>query len=109
MATQARLYIAFVCTSLIVVLYATYPRRQPVIPGGCGPTSLFTLSRQLGIQVSFEDILARFDQKQEASFAEIQRVANTLGLPLEGREMTVETLQRMQPLGILHLDGFHFV
>jgi ABC-type bacteriocin/lantibiotic exporter with double-glycine peptidase domain len=46
---------------------------------------------------------------QVASFADIQEAARLLGMELQGRRMSVETLQSGRPLGVLHLDGSHFV
>jgi len=82
----------------------------PTAQGGCGPHSLHAVARQLGLSVSPTQVRARFfDNADTCSFLELQAAANSLGLKAQGQQMTVETLQSEKPLGILHIDGNHFV
>lgn len=43
------------------------------------------------------------------TLAEMQVVARKLGLQAEARQMTVKALRRGRSLGVLHIDGHHFV
>jgi ABC-type bacteriocin/lantibiotic exporter with double-glycine peptidase domain len=109
-ASAARsLLLLLVClaTSLLVT-----PLRSPErwAPGGCGWRSLYAVSKHLGIRRSEEAVFSLFaGDSRVSNFAEIQRAAKRLGLHAEGRQMSVAELRRTRPLGILHVDDYHFV
>jgi ABC-type bacteriocin/lantibiotic exporter with double-glycine peptidase domain len=78
--------------------------------GGCGPTSLYALSRHLGVTATYQKVAALFaGDTILTSFTEIQAATRGLGLEAQGFEMTMEELQQRRPLGILHVHNSHFV
>ena len=106
---RPRLTMLFAALLAVLILAARVPRSQPP-SGGCGPTSLYALTQTVGMHVGRNDVGRLFGSHfLVASFADIQEAARLLGLELQGQRMSVETLQRERPLGILHLDGSHFV
>ena len=86
-------------------------RLQPRLTyGGCGPRSLYVVSKALGSSATESQVLRLFgDGRGLTSFAEIQSAAKRLGLRVEGRQTTGNDLRRTRPLGILHIDNTHFV
>ncbi len=90
---------------------AMVARPQPRLTyGGCGTRSLYAVSRALGTPITEDEVSRLFvDSRGVTSFAEIQGAARRLGLRAEGRQMTTDDLRRARPLGILHIDGTHFV
>lgn len=82
----------------------------PLAMGGCGPQSLYAVSRRLGLSVSSKRVASLFAGKsQSANFAEIEDAAKLLGLRAEGQQLTLGQLRASRPLGILHIDDNHFV
>lgn len=77
---------------------------------GCGPTSLHALCRHFGVAATLDDIYrisgADFPT---SSLSEMKNAARALGLKAEGLQMSIPELRRTKPLGILHIDGGHFV
>lgn len=110
--TQSRrlkLLAAGLCVGLAMLGAAKW--RTPIVSfGGCGPTSLYALCRQLGVKATSRHVFALFGGGGTVtSFAETQRPARQLGLQTEGYAMSVEQLRRLRPLGILHVHNDHFV
>ena len=56
-------------------------------------------------------VFARFPHggRGETSFYEIASAAKTMGIDANPRQMTLNDLRREKPLGILPVDGHHFV
>jgi len=78
--------------------------------GGCGPTSLYALCCTLGVAVTPDGVFAKCGgDNPVSSFAELKKAAQELGLKADGRQTTLAQLRRTQPLGVLHVDGGHFV
>ena len=77
---------------------------------GCGPKSLSAVSRRLGVEVSQEQVLRMMgDHAEVSSFADLQAAAGRLGLKATGVDTTVQEMARSKTLGILHVEGFHFI
>jgi len=62
------------------------------------------------MNVSQEQILRIMgDHADVSSLADLQEAANHLGLKAVGMNATIQDLQGSKPLGILHVEGFHFI
>lgn len=111
MATTTPLPLVALVGAIVVVSGLTLSSRgQTSITTGCGPTSLAAICRAVGISITDDELSPRFGKHAAtASFAEIARVANSLGLEMAGHQMTLEQLRAQRPLGILHVSGPHFV
>jgi ABC-type bacteriocin/lantibiotic exporter with double-glycine peptidase domain len=110
MAMSARSGLMFVFCLAAACLITSRSSRARLAEGDCGPRSLYAVARQLGLSQSRESVSSLFiGSNPSANFHQIQKAAQRLGLPAEGRQMTVDELRRARPLGILHVDGNHFV
>jgi len=76
---------------------------------GCGPTSLYVLSRHLGARQSYAAVCRRFDQIDSVNFDQIRRAAQQCGINMMGRWYSIAGVCREHPLGIIHVDREHFV
>jgi len=110
MATQ-RFCLMGLCALTLSIFIAASPHRANVqTPAGCGPKSLYAVCSHLGMNVSQEQILRIMgDHADVSSLADLQEAANHLGLKAVGMNATIQDLQGSKPLGILHVEGFHFI
>lgn len=77
---------------------------------GCGPKSLYAVSQRLGVDVSQDQVLRMMGKQADvSSLADLQAAADHLGLKATGIDTTVQEIVRSKTLGILHVQGFHFI
>lgn len=77
---------------------------------GCGPRALQAVAWKLGSRQSQDTVLALFpDYGSFVSMDDLERVAPKLGLEAHVRFLTIAHMRRERPLGVLHVDGTHFV
>ena len=109
-AAQRIAFLTLLGISLCAGVYSVRPQAVISQPGGCGPLSLYALCQCLGVATSPDRIttLSGGDNPL-TSFVELQQAAQQLGLEAQGLALTPAELRRTQPLGILHVDGGHFV
>lgn len=95
----------FLLAVMVVVDYFPISKR-----GGCGPTSLYAICQYYHVPATPESILTAFrGDGQLTSFAELKIASERLGLRAEGFRMTPQELQQTKCIGILHINGGHFV
>ncbi len=97
--------------AIVLTLAFTSDRFPHVISeGGCGPRSLYALCHYLSMPITESRVLSLFrNNGHTSSFADINAVATLLQLKSSGIETTTDELKKFQPMGIVHVDGSHFV
>lgn len=78
--------------------------------GGCGPKSLIAVMSVMQVPTTEEKVFSLFpDKGKEVLLVDIQEVAQKIGLNATPRRMDILQLRKERPLGVLHIDGNHFV
>jgi ABC-type bacteriocin/lantibiotic exporter with double-glycine peptidase domain len=109
MATGRIVRLVIACCLLSVVISLLIPRRA-ISSVGCGPRSLRHALNALGLPATEPEVFARFpDGGDTVSFAQMERAAARWPVRVAARQMTVEAFRRERCLGVLHVDGVHFV
>ncbi len=109
-STTLKVGLIFVGVVGLTLLLLWFQPRREMNTGGCGPRALHAVARALHREGTEAQALALFPRNGfEVSLGEMQREAPKLGLAGQVRQMTVADLRREKPLGVLHIDGVHFV
>ena len=110
MATQSFCLIGLCAFTMSILIVASPHGTSMKTPAGCGPKSLYAVCSHLGMNVSQEQILRIMGSHADvSSLADLQEAANHLGLKAVGMNATIQDLQGSKPLGILYVEGFHFI
>lgn len=110
MATARFCLIGFCALTFSICFSASRHRTDVQTLNGCGPKSLYAVSQRLGVNVSQDQVLRMMGNHADvSSFADLQTAANHLGLKAVGIDATVQEMERSKTLGILHVEGFHFI
>jgi ABC-type bacteriocin/lantibiotic exporter with double-glycine peptidase domain len=76
----------------------------------CGPTCVYVLCQHFGIDASFGNVMHSFGNRYGyTSFADLQSVASTYGLRMDGCLLSIAKLRSIHAVGILHVNGNHFI
>lgn len=77
----------------------------------CGSIAVFALCEHYGLPVTLEEVDQRCNPSSsgETNLAILQIASREFGLSTEGRMMSIDTLEREKPLGVLHVNDDHFV
>jgi ABC-type bacteriocin/lantibiotic exporter with double-glycine peptidase domain len=87
-----------------------FSNHESLLVGGCGQRSFESVALKLGVKVSQSKIYQKFYQSNyEVSLADIQVVAKQIGFEAISKHLNIVDLRRERPLGIVHIDGHHFV
>ena len=103
--------IVLFCLCFTVFCTSTCVKHTSLALDGCGPRSLLAVSRQLAGIVEEKQLYSFFPNsgQGEVSFSQIMKAAKSLGITATPKRMTLAQLYHERPVGILLIDGHHFV
>lgn len=113
MAPTAKIIVILISVAIIVAFSsAHFFPSNTTIGESCGPTCIYAIGRQLGVITKRSitpQTLRQYGTFAISDFSELARSAMAIGLNPAGMKMSVVDLRRRKPIGILHIDGRHFV